>query len=210
LEFNGKMLTIIVRESDSIQRISFQAVSGKPQAINGKYYFTYEKERQMLEGEGAIPEGEYYITPLSENVDDGVQEWDKIGVEQKVGGWLSFVGKKIGSWAKATPAWGTIRIPIQPKEITLKDSKGNVIIRNNFFIHGGAAAGSAGCIDLWENNNSFFKILLEYTEKYKDKILKNQGKIPLIVKYEDSTKVECDNVDLFGQSIDTKYCKPVK
>lgn len=54
-------------------------------------------------------------------------------------------------------------------------------------------AGSAGCIDLWKNNNEFFRILLEYVEQYKDKILKNQGKIPLIVEYESSTKVECDS-----------------
>lgn len=34
---------------------------------------------------------------------------------------------------------------------------------------------------------------MRYVEQYKDEILKNQGKIPLIVKYKDSTKVECDN-----------------
>lgn len=180
-------------------------MSGRPQKINGKHYFTYEKERQILESEGPIPEGEYYITPLSKNVDDGVQEWDKIGIWQQL---KSTLGG--GQWAGGTPAWGTIRIPIQPKTITLTDSKGNTITRNNFFIHGGAAAGSAGCIDLWDKNEMFFEKFLNYVEQYKDEILKNQGKIPLIVKYEDSTKVECDNVVLFNQGIDTNYCKPVK
>lgn len=67
----------------------------------------------------------------------------------------------------------------------------------------GAEAGSAGCIDLWKNNNEFFRILLEYVEQYKDEILDNQGKIPLIVKYEDNTTMECDD------SLYTKYCKPI-
>ena len=63
LHFNGKLLTIIVNKDDKeIERISFQAVSGSPQEkSNGKHYFTYEKERQMLKNEGPIPEGEYYI-----------------------------------------------------------------------------------------------------------------------------------------------------
>lgn len=39
----------------------------------------------------------------------------------------------------------------------------------------------------------FFEIFLKYVKKYKEEILNNQGKIPLIVKYEDTTKVECDS-----------------
>ncbi|MCX2752205.1 hypothetical protein, partial [Campylobacter sp. MIT 21-1682] len=107
------------------------------------------------------------------NVDDGVQEWDKIGVWQQ---FKSLLGG--GQWKSGTPAWGTIRIPIQPKVVTLTDSKGQTIIRNNFFIHGGWAAESAGCIDLWKNNDEFFRIFLKYVKKYKEEILNNQGKIP--------------------------------
>ncbi|MCX2683891.1 hypothetical protein OQH60_08480, partial [Campylobacter sp. MIT 21-1685] len=70
LHFNGKLLTIIVNERDTIQRISFQAVSGRGEKIKNeqgetRFHFTYEKERQMLQDKGPIPEGEYYITPLS-------------------------------------------------------------------------------------------------------------------------------------------------
>ena len=62
LHFNGKLLTIIINKDDKeVQRISFQAVSGRAEKINNKYYFTYEKERQMLKDKGPIPEGEYYI-----------------------------------------------------------------------------------------------------------------------------------------------------
>ncbi|TQR55832.1 hypothetical protein, partial [Campylobacter troglodytis] len=51
----------------------------------------------------------------------------------------------------------------------------------------------AGCIDLWKNNDEFFKVFLEYVEKYKDEILQNQGKIALIVKYRSGITVKCDD-----------------
>ena len=198
LHFNGILLTIRIKEKEQIKRFSFKAVSGRAEKINDKHYFTYGKERQMLKNEGPIPEGEYYITPLSENIDDGVQEWDKISIWQQM---LSSSGK--GQWRWGTFAWGQIRIPIQPKTKTLINSQGQSVTRANFFIHGGDEAGSAGCIDLWKNNDEFFKTFLNYVEKYKDEILKNKGKIPLIVKYKDSTKIECDN------EIYTKYCKSI-
>ncbi|RDU60227.1 DUF2778 domain-containing protein [Helicobacter sp. MIT 14-3879] len=206
LKFNGKFLTIIIKENNNeIKRISFQAVSGRPKKDNGKHYFTYEKERQMLKDERPIPEGEYYITPLSENKDDGVQE---LSIIDNIIGSVSWVLSKVklpkrGEFYGSSFVWGTIRIPIQPKTKTFTDSEGQTITRNNFFIHGGVEAGSAGCIDLWKDNEEFFKIFLAYVEKYRDRILKNQGKIPLVVKYEDSTKIECDNAAY------TKYCKPI-
>ena len=49
----------------------------------------------------------------------------------------------------------------------LTDSKGQAVTRNNFFIHGGAEAGSAGCIDLWDKNELFFEKFLHYVEKHK-------------------------------------------
>lgn len=93
LHFNGKLLTIIINEGDIIQSISFQAVSGRAQKVGDKHHFTYEKERQMLKNEGPIPEGEYYITPLSENIDDGVQEWDNLTNIDKL---LAYTGR--GKW----------------------------------------------------------------------------------------------------------------
>lgn len=55
----------------------------------------------------------------------------------------------------------------------------------------------------WKNNELFFGIFLEYVEKYQDEILKNNGKIPLIVEYKKDTKIECDD-DFY-----TKHCKPI-
>ena len=196
LYFNGKLLTIIINKNGKgIERIDFQAVSGRPQKVGDKHYFTYEKERQMLKNEGPIPEGEYYITPLSENIDDGVQVLEAIGdLKGSLSGFLSKIGiPKFGTFYGGSYAWGVIRIAIQPKIKTLTNSQGQTITRGDFFIHGGAEAGSAGCIDLWKNNNEFFKTLLRYVEQYKSEILKNQGKIPLIVEYESSTKIECDS-----------------
>ena len=190
LTFDGEFLSILINNRITH---SFQAVSGREQKINNKYYFTYEKERQMLKNEGPIPEGEYFITPLSENIDDGMQYWDKMGRKQKIAGWLSFIGKNIGSWAKATPAWGKIRIPIQPKTKIIINAQGQSIIRDNFFMHGGIGVGSAGCIDLWKNNDEFFKVLLEYVNKYRDDTLQNQGRVPLSVKYKNGIKIECDS-----------------
>ncbi|WP_150206227.1 MULTISPECIES: hypothetical protein [unclassified Campylobacter] len=53
LKFNGKSLDIFIK--NKLQH-SFQAVSGKPQLENNKYYFTYKQERQMLKNEGPISE----------------------------------------------------------------------------------------------------------------------------------------------------------
>ena len=91
LHFNGKLLAIIVKkDGKEVERILFQAVSGSPQEKpDGKHYFTYEKERRMLKSEGPIPEGEYCITPLSENINDGVQYWNKIDMTQRMAGWFS-------------------------------------------------------------------------------------------------------------------------
>ncbi|EKM9865431.1 hypothetical protein PWA69_001679 [Campylobacter coli] len=46
-------------------------------------------------------------------------------------------------------------------------------MRGYFLFTQGVEAGSAGCIDLWKNNNEFFIILLKYVEQYQDEILKN-------------------------------------
>lgn len=149
----------------------------------------------MLKSEGPIPEGEYYITPLSKNIDDGVQVLEVLEDGINSLSWLlSKIGMpKRGKFHGGSYAWGVIRIAIQPKTKALINSKGDTITRGNFFIHGGAEAGSAGCIDLCKNNNEFFRILLKYVEKYKDEILNNQSKIPLVVEYKDSAKIECDN-----------------
>ncbi len=91
---------------------------------------------------------------------------------------------------------------------TIIDSKGQTIIRLNFFICIRVEARSARCIDLWDKNELFFEKLLHYVEQYQDEILKNQGKIPLVVKYENNTTMECDNN--FIQNIANQYIRIIK
>lgn len=198
LLFDGISLRLIINDNGSVTRYTFQAVSGAAQSLNGKNYFTYQKDRQYLKNSGPIPEGEYFITPLSENEDECIQYWDDMDVSQRL---LSVVER--GKWKNGIPAWGRVRIPIQPKTIELVKN-GEIITRGNFFIHGGIMAGSAGCIDLWRGNEKFFEIFLNCIDKYKTEILSSGGKIPLIVKYEYNTKMECDNTFF------TKHCKPIK
>ncbi|TQR50219.1 hypothetical protein DMC01_12830 [Campylobacter troglodytis] len=201
LLFDGQFLSIIVNNQAKIEKFSFQAVSGVAQTKDGKSYFTYEKERQALKNEGPIPEGEYFITPLSENINEGVQflELDDefIGVisiaASLASNFIKLPIKKFGKFYGGSYAWGAVRILIQPKTRKIISSQNEEIIRADFFIHGGASAGSAGCIDLWKNNNDFFKVLLEYVKQNKDQILQNQGKIPLSVKYDDGLKINCDD-----------------
>ena len=156
LKFDGEFLSILINGK---MKHSFQAVSGEAQKMNDKYYFTYEKERQMLKNEGPIPEGEYFITPLSENEDDSIQVLkpsdEFVGLTSgAINSLLQFATlptKKFGKFYGGSYAWGKTRIPIQPKIKIIINSQGKSVIRDNFFIHGGISVGSAGCIDLWKN-----------------------------------------------------------
>jgi hypothetical protein len=55
------------------------------------------------------------------------------------------------AWYRPAPtsAWGNYRIAIHPFRTTGTHGRGG------FFIHGGDAPGSAGCIDLWRHMDSF-------------------------------------------------------
>lgn len=119
-------------------------------------------DKEIKENNGKLDGlGEYFITPFSENIDDGLQKWDDLSLKSKSASWIGGIlswatSKKIGSWLSGTIGWGEFRIPIQPKTKQLIDQNGNIIIRSNFFIHGGTTLGSAECIDLMQNNNTFF------------------------------------------------------
>ena len=172
LEFDGEFLSIHITYNELKQVHSFKAVSGAPIKSGSNYYFDYSKKRQLLANEGPVPEGTYYITPLSSNKDDAIQYWEKLDNVQHFEASIA-----MGSWPGGKKSWGNVRIPILPKSITLLDEN-KEIKRKNFFIHGGEKAGSRGCIDLCENDMQFFEILLSYIE-----LIKSENKIPLIIKY---------------------------
>ena len=172
LEFDGEFLSIHITYNELKQVHSFKAVSGAPIKSGSNYFFDYSKKRQLLANEGPVPEGTYYITPLSSNKDDAIQYWEKLDNVQHFKASIA-----MGSWPGGKKSWGNVRIPILPKSITLLDEN-KEIKRKNFFIHGGEKAGSRGCIDLCENDMQFFEILLSYIE-----LIKSENKIPLIIKY---------------------------
>ena len=181
LEFDGEFLSIHITYNELKQVHSFKAVSGAPIKGGSNYYFDYSKKRQLLANEGPVPEGTYYITPLSSNKDDAIQYWEKLDNVQHFKASIA-----MGSWPGGKKSWGSVRIPILPKSVTLLDD-GKEIKRNNFFIHGGEKAGSRGCIDLCENDIRFFEVLLNYIE-----LIKSKDKIPLIIKYKQKN-IKCNS-----------------
>lgn len=181
LEFDGEFLSIHITYNELKQVHSFKAVSGAPIKSGSNYFFDYSKKRQLLANEGPVPEGTYYITPLSSNKDDAIQYWEKLDNVQHFKASIA-----MGSWPGGKKSWGNVRIPILPKSITLLDEN-KEIKRKNFFIHGGEKAGSRGCIDLCENDMQFFEILLSYIE-----LIKSENKIPLIIKYKQKN-IKCDS-----------------
>jgi RHS repeat-associated protein len=95
---------------------------------------------------GPIPEGDYTVNP--KNVDKynwwDPRDWD---------------------WAgdRARDAWGNWRVPIDK-------TPNNPTTRGGFFFHGGKNPGSAGCVDLTDQEKEFFKKLKKYKEKLPFKV----------------------------------------
>ena len=85
--------------------------------------FDYSPERQRQQNVGPIPEGDYWLDPRQ--LKDLREKW--------------FYERYYES------GWGTHRITIHPFDTTRTFGRGG------FFIHGGTAPGSAGCIDLTSN-----------------------------------------------------------
>lgn len=100
---------------------------------NNKGLFDYSVERQRVPYHGPIPAGEYWVQPsqLWEN------NWFKSLLRSPRG------------------AWGNFRLTIHPYPSTETHGRGG------FFIHGGSAPGSAGCIDLVWNIDRFVERLKE-------------------------------------------------
>lgn len=123
------------------------------QAVSGqpddKGRFNYSAERQRVRNQGPIPAGRYWIQPS--------QLWENNLFKSVL--------------RSPRGAWGNFRITIHPYPSTQTHGRGG------FFIHGGTAPGSAGCIDLVRNIDLFVKRLKQelggLPECY----------IPLIVQY---------------------------
>ena len=156
LFFDGEFLTVRKDKGDVILRNTYPAISGR---IGDDGKFDNSQERQKMVGEGPLPEGQYWINP---------QKINRIAETSLVNRAYGVVGR--GLFPGGKNSWGEGRIDILPKEVVVDGVK-----RNGFTIHGGKNPGSAGCIDLVDNDSDFFK----FVEKYRGK----QDSIPLSVKY---------------------------
>lgn len=116
---------------------------------NAKGVFEYSTDRQKIPFQGPIPAGQYWVQPL--------QLWEN--------NWLK------SALHSPRGAWGNYRLTIHPYPGTQTYGRGG------FFIHGGTAAGSAGCIDL-----------ILSIDRFVDQLKKELGGlpecyIPLTVRY---------------------------
>jgi hypothetical protein len=158
LDFDGRFLLLRIVRGNEILRFSYRAVAGRPDK-NGK--FDYSKERQGMVDVVPIPEGYYHVNPQEIQYTGNRSSYDKL--KGMVGG---------GSFRGGERSWGIGRVWINPRQVVV-----NGIIRGNFTIHGGSSPGSQGCIDLVDNDKSFFDKLVKYRG--------NMTYIPLRVKYSD-------------------------
>ena len=83
-----------------------------------------------------IPEGIWRIDP------NNTEYYNDLSIIQKV---ASLINK--GLWPGGITAWGNVRTQMQ--------NLGTNEIESGYYIHGGLSPGSAGCIDLTSDNNSF-------------------------------------------------------
>jgi hypothetical protein len=142
LRFNGRNLQYIL--NGKVVR-EWPAVSGRPNRQS--------KEYQYERNQGPIPEGKWQ---LGERQDiNSIGSWDRV---------KGFFGG--GSWRGLEDSWGNHRIWLNPDSTT--ETRG----RSGFSIHGGAEAGSAGCIDLTDQMDDFH-----------DFMKNKSNNIPVVVDY---------------------------
>ncbi len=147
--FNGSQLVLYGK--DGSMR-SYAAVSGRVDSLGRT-----QPGLVSMRNVGPIPEGRYSFNPQS------IQNWNSLTGANQAASTLSPVAQglglgKYGAWPGGTYAWGTQRVPLTPAAGT--DTLG----RDNFFIHGGASPGSAGCIDLCHQAGDFFNAVAGGTE----------------------------------------------
>ena len=168
LLFNGRYLI----SSDG--KLILDAVSGKPvdeysikienhptmdhaSVATVSKKFDYSIERQKLKGIGGIPEGIYYID-----------------IKEK-----RFPQKSPISHVVRNNAWGVCSWVLH------KGTETETYGRSGFFIHGGKAFGSAGCIDVKEGDSRLEDFLNR---------LRGKGKFYIYVQYRQKEELIIDKV----------------
>lgn len=134
LQFNGKEVSW---HEDGQKKKSWTAMSGKK-----GYQCRTDTE---ITDHGPIPEGKWILRKGSgQHYRSEDLTWrDKL---------------HFNSWKNKPAAWGNSRIKLEPAEDT--DTKG----RTDMYAHGGKELGSAGCIDLADGMEDFYKDFSRYDD----------------------------------------------
>lgn len=134
LQFNGKEVSW---HEDGQKKKSWPAMSGKK-----GYQCRTDTE---ITDHGPIPEGKWILRKGSgQHYRSEDLTWrDKL---------------HFNSWKNKPAAWGNSRIKLEPAEDT--DTKG----RTDMYAHGGKELGSAGCIDLADGMEDFYKDFSRYDD----------------------------------------------
>jgi hypothetical protein len=180
LLFNGNKLQFI--ENGKAVK-SWTAVSGrtyyhwyiKP-AIWNKRYTVSHTEWSKAKNEGPTPPGLYTLGATQHREIDTKWKTDPNYAKKVVA--RSTVSVLPGSTVKDTEghefnqntasskvAWGDYRWALNPKPGT------NTFGRSSFYLHGGSAPGSIGCIDLITNSDDFAKYYAKWKEKTGNKTI---------------------------------------
>lgn len=135
-------------------------------------YTQNREEWSKQKNAGPLPEGKYSAGPLESRTGE------PIGGLQAL--WLKVTGQVSDSQSRAFGAdtnlskisWGNYRLRINPT------GNQDMYGRGDFYIHGGAIAGSHGCIDLTDGMEDFAKFFSIWSSST------NKRTIPLTVDYE--------------------------
>ena len=140
MELQGGMMELLSYDGETLSWHQADGTSLSLRAYSGilDENGNIQADKQWEENVGPIPEGWFIVDP------ENVQNWDNLSVLQK-----ATAAVRRGQWPGGTIAWGEHRVPIEPYQYRN---------RGDFFIHGGSFPGSAGCIDLCENNKAFFRV----------------------------------------------------
>lgn len=167
LFFDGKTLSWVVNGQ---AKKTWDAISGNTFMSAGTRYDseTHGGKYVKLSDKGPLPEGKYSINGIQHQ-----KREDNNFIKQAIAFYTSkSVGaKNFEKGSGARFAWGDSRCAIKSTAGT--DTFG----RHSFYIHGGAIAGSSGCIDLTGDMDDFAKTYGAYLAHG------NKPLVPLTVKY---------------------------